>query len=647
MTPTSRFAKFALLLLTLLVMLAYWPGLGGGFIFDDRPNIYANTALHVSSLKWAEWVAATLSSPAANFPRPLAMFTFAVNHYFTGLDAWPMKLTNVAIHLLNTYLVFRLALSLIRCATPGFSESSAKRSEQAALFVAAAWALNPINLMAVLYVVQRMESLCHVFVFAGLLAYLRGRELTMRGQGGWWLVAGSLPVFGVLGALSKESALLLPVYGLCLELCIFRFRGAHSKSRLWFFLLYLTILVVPAILALSRLLPPVLGPDPFPGRDFNLVERLLTEPRVVLDYLRWTIYPSIQEMSIYQDDYVISRSLFDPLSTAIAIVLLLGLGLFAIWVRTRRPLMALGVLWFLSAQLMTATIIPLELVFEHRNYFASFGVCLALADLLLLLADNATWRKAGTGIAVLFVLILGLATTLRAWEWRDPLSFAISEAGKHPDSPRAVYSLGVALANIPDLQPDSPIVAAAFERFDHARQLPKSNILPDQAALVLAARLNLPLEDEWWVHMQTRLRDRPLGPQELAALGGLTTCASERRCDFPVDQMMATFQAALSHGPNPEVESVLGGYFLNVLRQPDMALFLWHGATERNPREPQYRISVIKLLIALRRYDEARDELLQLRQSGKMGQYESVAEQLAVRLSRAEETFPVPRSNPR
>ena len=41
------------------------------------------------------------------------------------------------------------------------------------------------------------------------------------------------------------------------------------------------------------------------------------------------------------------------------------------------------------------------------------------------------------------------------------------------------------------------------------------------------------------------MRERPLGPQELAALGGLGNCAIEKRCEFPVDPMLATFQAAL------------------------------------------------------------------------------------------------------
>ena len=513
MTSIPKIAKLALLALLAIVALVYWPGLGGGFIFDDRPNISSNTAIHVTSLRWADWIAATLSSPAANFPRPLAMYSFAVNHYFSGLDPWAMKLTNVAIHLINTFLVFHLARLLIRATGPDRLEGS-PRIEWAALFVASAWALNPINLMAVLYVVQRMESLCHTFVFSGLWLYVQGRRRMLQGQSGWPLVVTGLVAFAVLGAMSKESALLLPVYGLCLELCVFKFRGAHPRSGIHLASFYSLVLLIPAGLALALLLPPVFNSDPLPGRDFNLVERLLTESRILVDYLSWTIYPSLQEMTIYQDDYLVSRGLLRPPSTLLSLLFLASMTAFALWFRSRRPLFSLGLLWFLGAHVMTATVIPLELVFEHRNYFASFGICLALADVLVMWAGTTIWAKAGTALAMVFVISAGSATALRAWEWRDPLAFAISEANKRPNSPRAVYALGVVLSNLPDLKADSPLAIAAFRSFDRARQLPRSNILPDQAALILASSLKLPLKDEWWAHMQSRLRERPLGPQE-------------------------------------------------------------------------------------------------------------------------------------
>src|SRR5687768_12950204 len=97
-----------------MTALVYWPGLWGGFSFDDNPNIAFNTQLHVTKSNWDQWVAAAFSSPAKELPRPLAMLSFAINHLFTGLNPWPMKATNLAIHLCNTALVFGLVRALIR-----------------------------------------------------------------------------------------------------------------------------------------------------------------------------------------------------------------------------------------------------------------------------------------------------------------------------------------------------------------------------------------------------------------------------------------------------------------------------------------------------------------------------------------------------
>ena len=382
------------LLLAIAIAAIYWPGRGGGFVFDDFPNIVQNAALHVTGWDRHAWLAAVFSSDSGLGHRPLAMATFALNHVFTGLDPVPMKLTNIAIHAFNACLVLCLLRTLLALAVPAIE---ARRREWAARFAAAAWALHPINLMGVLFVVQRMESLCHAFVFAGLWLYLLGRRRQLAGEpGGGWRIGIGILCGTALGALSKESAVLLPLYAACIEAFVLGFRddrGARDRRLLAF---YAIVLVLPAILGLAWLLPGLLSPGPWAGRDFTLVERLLTEGRIVLDYLRWTLFPSLRAFGLYHDDIAISRGLLQPASTAFALAGLALLVAAAFAVRRRRPLIALGVAWFLCAQLLTATIVPLELVFEHRNYFASLGVCLAVADLLLFAPRGDGARRIGT-----------------------------------------------------------------------------------------------------------------------------------------------------------------------------------------------------------------------------------------------------------
>ncbi len=173
-----------------LTTLVYWPGLSGGFLFDDYPNIVDNPGVQPHDASIPSLVGAALSSPSSQFKRPLASLTFAANYLATGLDPYWMKLTNVVIHLLNGWLVYLLARALLRTGLPNAPaggmeppSGSYRRTAVTAALVAAGWMLLPINLTGVLYVVQRMESMANLFVLLGLLGYVRTRQHMLQAPG--------------------------------------------------------------------------------------------------------------------------------------------------------------------------------------------------------------------------------------------------------------------------------------------------------------------------------------------------------------------------------------------------------------------------------------------------------------------------------
>src|SRR5690348_18181678 len=213
-----RASPKAITLATLVAALAittlvYWPGVYGGYVFDDFPNIVDNVGVHVAHSTLANWANAAWSSPASTFHRPLASLTFAANWFFSGADPMPMKAVNIGIHLLNGLLLYFMLRELLRAwqARRGEEVIDEPAAQRLALLVAACWLLLPINLMAVLYVVQRMESLCQVFVLAGLWAYLRGRHRMLAatdatGERSGFVQATLGIVLGTgIGLLSKED----------------------------------------------------------------------------------------------------------------------------------------------------------------------------------------------------------------------------------------------------------------------------------------------------------------------------------------------------------------------------------------------------------------------------------------------------------
>jgi len=632
-TPRRNGIPLALVAILVATALVYWPGIHGGYVFDDFPNIIDNPAVHVTRLSWPDWVAAMLSSPSSALHRPLAMLTFAANHYFTGLDPAPMKITNIAIHLMNTLLVFGLLRSLLAAPTRRDGAEADPRTAWVAVFCTACWALHPINLMGVLFVVQRMESLCHAFVFAGLWAYVAGRARQQRGEAGWALVLAGIVGGTALGLLCKESAVLLPVYALCLEACVFGFRGAAGQRDPRMPWLFVVVLVLPGIVGAAWLLPAFLRPGSFLARDFTIGQRLLTEPRVVLDYVRWILVPDLRQYGLDHDEVAVSHGLWSPPTTVFAMAgIAVALAAAAV-LRNRRPLVALGILWFFSAHLLTATVIPFELVFEHRNYFASLGLVVALGDVLLLApAESGSVRRVARVVAACFLLLCAGTTLLRASEWSTPLRFAGTEAAKHPQSARATYSLARALIVASNYDPKSPLFPATVAALDRARRVPNAGVLPDHALLIFEVRTGAKADPSVWTDMQAKLRSRPLGPQEISALRTLTDCSITGLCAFDPNDMIATYGAAMSHGDDPAVMQVYGNYVLNVLGDGALAARLWQRAVELAPQEAAYRVSLIKLQIAQGRLDEARAGIARLRALGGLGQHASEADVLQARL---------------
>lgn len=622
--------RWILLALLALVALVYWAGLGGGFVFDDFPNLVQNSALRVNLHSgWQQWLAAIFSSPSSDLQRPLGMLSFAINYALTGLDPFWMKLTNLGIHLLNTWLVFGLSRRVLQALNTRRADTrQADRVHWIALWVAAAWALNPINLMAVLFVVQRMESLCHTFVFAGLWLYLVGRSRLQATDRGWLPLLGGLIGGTAIGVLVKESAVLLPLYAFALEWASLDFASLRYPRDRRLTSVFGFVLFLPAVIGLAWMLPKVLATGAFGSRNFSLGERLLTEARVVVDYLHWTLFPDLGQLSLYHDDYPVSHGLFSPPATLIAILVLAALVGTMLWLRKRRPLMALGLAWFFAAQLLTATVMPLELMYEHRNYFASLGLCLVLADVLFRLPRQEAWRRAGVFAAFALLILYAGLTTLRVREWRDPLLFSLTEATKHPQSPRATYDLARNFILLSEYRPGSPYLRPAFAALDRAMHVASANTLPETAALILAARIGAPQHPEWWRGIQDKLRGQPIGPQQTASLGSLVDCELQHHCRFPQQDMIDTFLAALARSPNPEVLNIYGNYALNALRDPNLALRLWQDAVQQAPNVVQYRETLAKMLIASGQPDAAAVEIAQVRRLGRLGQNEAEAQAL-------------------
>ena len=413
--------------LTTLCVL-YWPGLYGPFLLDDWSN---TVRIRLHELRWQDMLDVIFSNASGQLGRPVAVLSFALNYYFSGLTEFSYKLTNLMIHLLTGLGLFWLGKRLLA--------SGSQSNRQGFLWVsglaAVLWLIHPIQVSTVLYVVQRMAQLSALFTVLALLTYIIGRQRLAqdRSFGLAIMVAGTV-LFGALAVFSKESGALLPFYLLLIEAFFFRFAAQSRSTRLQLWGFHAVFVILPLIAVAVYFVIHFQGIlASYQTRDFSASQRLLTEAWALWFYLKLIFLPRAADFSLYHDDFPVSTSL--DLSTSLAIAGIIGLIALVPILWKRAPIAAFGIAWFLVGHLMESTIIPLELVFEHRNYLALYGPMLAVSYYLLqpslLLAG-----KVRLGIASVLVILFAVITSVLVDTWSSYEKFAHITVLNHPNSVR-------------------------------------------------------------------------------------------------------------------------------------------------------------------------------------------------------------------
>lgn len=565
-------------ILLALTFACYAPGLHGGFVFDDDVNILGNDRLRIGSLDWQELWAAAWSGDAGPLGRPVALLTFALNLYFGGPAPYAFKLVNVLIHLANVLLIGATAQALydafVQRRWPQATTSTIDK--WAGWMVAALWALHPINLTSVLYVVQRMTSLSALFGLVGLLIFVRYRAMTWQRQDlshpVWKAVlAGfSIAVLVLLSALTKESGLLFAPLMLCIEYSIFGFMYQGRRLRLLSFDLQrlTTILVCVGVVYIAVFkLPAMLGPSAFNNRDFTLTERALTESRVLFYYLRMIVFPRNAELSLYHDDFEISSSLWSPVSTALSVAGLAAICIAAWLFRRKAPELWFALGWFLTAHAMESTVFPLELVHEHRNYFATFGLFL-LVPLYLRRVSKPEVQRVCAVLFCAYVALLGFVTHVRAMQWSNHVDWAALEAANHPASPRAAYELARVYMALMGRTGDAHFGELADQALVQATHTYLPGVLPFLARIQLAYFRHQDPAPGVLKEATHAFEHWPYRNVNTAALRSFVTCQIEGQCRLPDAQAVELLESALknpriSNKGRGEVIKLLAQYYIN------------------------------------------------------------------------------------
>jgi len=404
------------------------------FALDDYHNILANKPIRITELSGASLNETVRKSLIKN--RPVANISLALNYYFHQYDVSGYHLVNIVIHILNGILLFFFMQYTLLLASGSVSR---KDISFIAFAVALLWLIHPLQTQSVTYIIQRMNSMATLFYLASFVFYIRAR-ISANKTIKLILACVSLAA-GLLALGSKENAVMLPVFILLYDWYFFQNLQFSPRKHHYLILVLLVLFLLAAVFF-------YLGPNPFKiaagyaGRDFTLQERLLTQLRVVVFYASLVLLPLPSRLTL-EHDFALSHSLLNPMTTMFSLFALIGILITAVLCAKHERLFSFCLLWFLGNLLIESSIIPLEIIFEHRTYLPSMMLIVIIVIAVhRLLAANVLKAL----FFVTAVILLSSWTYARNSIWENEVSLWTDIAEKAPHKPRAQMNLGIILS---------------------------------------------------------------------------------------------------------------------------------------------------------------------------------------------------------
>jgi tetratricopeptide (TPR) repeat protein len=426
-------------LLIIAVFAAYSCTWKTPFFFDDDGNIVYNEYIRIEKVSY-DSLSYVWNAPHLNKNRKIAYLSFALNYLWGGYDVFSYHLVNIIIHSICGLLI---ALFFFQTLNTGwlkerYGASASGLSWGAALI----WAIHPIQINAVTYIVQRMTSLAVLFSLLAMTAWMAGRKRWQNGHRYPAVLCWGLGIIAwIAGLMSKEHVVIVPLLILAHEFFLLR-RGEFFKLK-WQWAAISGIVVISLIFFYMGATPWKSILAGYAKRDFTLSERLLTQARVLWHYVSLFYIPIADRFSLLSE-YPVSRGLFLPVSTAISLIAWIGVVIVSWLYRKRLPIFAWMIAWFLISHLVESTIIPLEIIFEHRMYLPSIGLALGT---VLFISEISYIRQPAVQRALLFsiLIILGAATYTRNMDFKDEVTLYRAELRKYPNSQKIQMNLALAL----------------------------------------------------------------------------------------------------------------------------------------------------------------------------------------------------------
>ncbi|MEA3486263.1 MAG: tetratricopeptide repeat protein [Thermodesulfobacteriota bacterium] len=442
--PDGRRYAFAFIVLFVFLIIIYGNSFHCAWQFDDKPNIVENRHIFLKTLDWPD-IKKTFYAPRKDsISRPLSYLSFALNYYFDELNVFGYHLVNFIIHYLSSVFLFLFIYNTLRL--PAVRERYGPASYAIALMATFFWATSPVQVTAVTYIVQRMASMGGLFYITAMYFYLKGRTTNKPRK---CVLFWGLCIFSAMsGFVTKENVAMLPVSIWLYDLLLIQGATRENIRKNLKLVIPVVLLVLCIGLFYTDISSLLTG---YKNRPFTLIERLLTEPRIIIFYITLLLYPISSRLTLIHD-IEISSSFLTPWSTLPAIAVIIILIALAVYIARKRPLISFCILFFFLNHVIESSFLPLELIYEHRNYIPSMFFFVPIVIFMLYGINYFSYKKTiqFTMVAVFTFLLAAQGHTVfvRNTVFKHPLLLWSDNVEKAPAFSRPYNNLGAAYWNL-------------------------------------------------------------------------------------------------------------------------------------------------------------------------------------------------------
>jgi tetratricopeptide (TPR) repeat protein len=404
------------------------------FVFDDRPIVASNPAIRTISpirfLKSPYWA----EQQYEGIYRPFTIFSLSVDYAMWERWAAGFRLTNLAVHAINGFLVFLVTTSLVG---PGVVPVAAML-----IYVA-----HPVHSEVVTGIIGRSDLFAACFLLSAWLLFRRGHT--------FWPAA-----LFFLALLSKESAIVLPgilimdsfyrTVGAVCDRASFptmgetpnlrpRARGHRPRLQLGVMLSVAAAYLVLRFSVLGGLGIPASAQ--YMGGQLTYVERLMTSGRVMLEYLRLVLFPL--NLAGDYDFNAIPIASISNWDAWLGLVLIAGACSSALFFRRRNWVVSLGILFAVLVFIPSSNwIMPISVLMAERFlYLPLIGLSMAAAAIFNGLSDRRLQRLVGIGGLATAIVLCNSHDYIR----RNDFTFFGNMVRIEPDSVKGRLGYGYAL----------------------------------------------------------------------------------------------------------------------------------------------------------------------------------------------------------